>query len=77
MIYVMVNINETFGKAVNGTAINTSMEFADSLLEEDKVAVIPGIAFGMEGYIRLSYATSTELIEEGLKRLENFIKKMQ
>ncbi|MCM1991134.1 pyridoxal phosphate-dependent aminotransferase [Oceanirhabdus seepicola] len=75
--YVMVNISETFGKSINGKVINTSMEFAEAILEEEKVAVIPGIAFGMEGYIRLSYATSMELIKEGLKRLENFIKKMQ
>ncbi|WBW94851.1 pyridoxal phosphate-dependent aminotransferase [Oceanirhabdus sp. W0125-5] len=75
--YVMVNISETFGKTFNGKVINTSMEFAEAILEDEKVAVIPGIAFGMEGYIRLSYATSMELITEGLKRLENFIKKMQ
>ncbi len=75
--YVMVNISETFGKSINGKVINTSMEFAEAILDDEKVAVIPGIAFGMEGYIRLSYATSMELIKEGLKRLENFIKKMQ
>jgi len=42
------------------------------LLEEEKVAVVSGHAFGADGYIRLSYATSDEVIEKGLMRLQNF-----
>ena len=48
------------------------MEFADKLLEDKKVAVVPGEAFGAHGYVRLSYATSDEVITEGLKRLNEF-----
>ncbi|MFL2848094.1 MAG: pyridoxal phosphate-dependent aminotransferase [Coraliomargaritaceae bacterium] len=50
----------------------SSIEFADQLLEEKKVAVVPGEAFGAPGYMRLSYATSDEVITEGLKRLNEF-----
>jgi aspartate aminotransferase len=42
------------------------------LLEEQKVAVVSGHAFGAEGYIRLSYATSDEIIEKGLTRIKEF-----
>ena len=47
-------------------------EFAAKLLESEKVAVVPGSAFGAEGYIRLSYATSDTVIEKGLQRLTRF-----
>ena len=50
----------------------SSMDFADKILEEKKVAVVPGEAFGAPGYMRLSYATSDEVITEGLKRLNEF-----
>ena len=50
----------------------SSMDFADRLLDEKKVAVVPGEGFGAPGYMRLSYATSDEIIEEGLKRLKEF-----
>ena len=47
-------------------------DLADRLLDEHKVAVVPGGGFGAEGYIRLSYATSDEVIEKGLARLREF-----
>ena len=50
----------------------SSMDFADKLLEDKKVAVVPGEAFGAPGYMRLSYATSDDVITEGLKRLDEF-----
>lgn len=55
----------------------TSEEFCNRLLEEEKVAVVPGNAFGEsgEGFIRCSYAYSIENIEEALKRIERFVKK--
>lgn len=53
----------------------TSEEFADRLLSEEKVAVIPGSGFGKggEGFIRISYATSYENIEKALERIEHFV----
>jgi len=53
-----------------------SAEFCEKLLAEQKVAAVPGVAFGSDRYIRLSYATSMENIEEGLDRLEAFVKSL-
>ena len=74
--YIMVNITYFIGKSINGVKINNSIEFAKMLLEE-KVAVIPGAAFGLENFIRLSYATSMEVIEEGLDRIKSFLGKLK
>jgi aspartate aminotransferase len=52
----------------------TSLDFSNALLEAEKVAVIPGIAFGADDNIRLSYATDMETIEKGMDRLEKFVK---
>ena len=50
----------------------SSMQFCEALLEKEKVAAVPGSAFGDEGHLRMSYATSDETIEKGLARLANF-----
>lgn len=57
----------------------SSEEFAEKLLHEERVAVVPGNAFGAsgEGYIRCSYATSIEQLEEAVKRMERFMKKLK
>ena len=57
----------------------TSEEFAKKLLAEEKVAVVPGTAFGQygEGYIRCCYATSLTDIEEALTRMKRFVTKYQ
>ena len=52
----------------------SSMEFCERLLEKEKVAAVPGSAFGAEGYLRLSYATSDAIITKGIARLANFCK---
>ena len=75
--YIMVDITYFIGKSINGIKINNSIEFAKILLEEEKVAVIPGAAFGLENFIRLSYATSMEVIEEGLDRIKSFLGKLK
>lgn len=71
--YVMVNISKLIGKTINGKSINNSIDFADYLLDDAKVAVVPGIGFGNDNYIRLSYATSLDNIKEGLNRIEKAI----
>ena len=75
--YVMINVGSVVGKEYDGEKINNSLDFSNMLLEKERVAVVPGIAFGLENYIRLSYATSLENIKEGLNRIENFIKKIK
>ena len=70
--YVMVCIKDIIGKSYNGRKINGSMDFAEILLDETMTAVVPGGPFGLDHYIRLSYATSMETIEKGLSRIKNF-----
>ncbi len=72
--YVMVNISKIMGKTFGGKSINSSMDFAEYLLDVAKVAVIPGSGFGTDKYVRLSYATSLDNIKEGLSRIEAALK---
>jgi aspartate aminotransferase len=51
-----------------------SLEFSDALLDEYQVAVVPGIAFGADDYIRLSYATDMDTIQRGMERLDKFVR---
>jgi len=51
-----------------------SMEFTERLIDQENVAVVPGIAFGMDKHVRLSFATSMEKIKEGLDRIERFVR---
>ena len=57
----------------------TSEEFATKLLETEKVAVVPGTAFGDsgEGFVRISYAYSLENLKKALERIERFIMKLR
>lgn len=74
--YVFVDVSSCYGKSYDGEIINGSMSFADLALKEG-VALIPGVAFGDDNCVRLSYAISIEDIAEGLNRLETFIKKLK
>jgi aspartate aminotransferase len=71
--YVMVNISDVLNKSVDGTVIKDSLVFSELLLNKENVAVIPGIAFGVDNFIRLSYATSMENIKNGLDRIAKFV----
>ena len=71
--YVFPNISGLLNKSYNGKMINTDTEFVEYLLDNARIAVVPGSAFGASGYMRLSYATSMENIVEGLNRLEKAI----
>jgi aspartate aminotransferase len=58
---------------ISGTGLK-SAEFCSRLLEQEKVAAVPGIAFGADDYIRISYATSLANIEKGLDRMDRFVR---
>jgi len=58
---------------ISGTGLKSS-KFCDRLLAEENVAAVPGLAFGADDYIRISYATSMEQIAKGLDRIEHFCK---
>lgn len=72
--YIYVDITSYMNRQLCGKTIKSSLDFADILLEQGHVAVIPGAAFGTDNFIRLSYATSMETIEKGLDAFESFIK---
>ena len=71
--YVMMNISKLFGKTVAGTVINSAEDFANVFLDKCLVAVVPGTAFEAREFVRWSYATSMENIDEGLDRLEKLL----
>jgi aspartate aminotransferase len=67
--YAYPNIGAAIGK--NG--IQDTLSFAEQVLDEARVAVVPGEAFGTAEHVRISYATSLHELERGLDRLHNFI----
>lgn len=71
--YIMMNIKQLIGTTVKGITINGSMDFSELLLEHANVAVVPGVAFGVDEFVRLSYANSLENIEEALNRIDNLL----
>ena len=75
--YIMVNISAYLNTTFKEQVINNSVDFAKVLLEEEKVAVIPGAGFGLDNYIRLSYATSMDIIETGIDRISTFLSKIK
>ena len=75
--YVMMVINGLYGKSYNGKTITDSVSFADALLDAEKVATVPGVSFGADDCLRLSYSLSEADIEEGLKRIKRFVKSLQ
>jgi len=75
--YLFPNCKNLFGKKTpNGTTINSSNALATYLLEEAHVAIVAGIAFGLEGYFRISYATSKEILEDACSRISNAISRL-
>ena len=75
--YVMLVVSGLYGKSYRGKAITNSIEFADALLESEKVATIPGISFGADDCLRLSYSLSEEDIQTGLARIKKFVSELQ
>lgn len=74
--YAFPKIEHYFGKKYNDKIINNSIDLTEYLLTEAKVAVVPGSAFGEDEYIRLSFATSMENIEEGTRRIKESLEKL-
>ncbi|MBU4561198.1 pyridoxal phosphate-dependent aminotransferase [bacterium] len=84
--YVFPNISKLLGKSYKPSPcaqrlgksqiIKDSINLSQILLEDAKIAVVPGLAFGKDHYLRLSYATSMENITKGMDRLEKFVKKL-
>lgn len=75
--YVMLVIGDLYGKSYKGKKIDGSIAFSDALLEAEKVATVPGISFGADDCLRLSYSLSSEDIEEGLNRIGRFVSQLK
>jgi len=75
--YVFPNCSKCFNKKdKTGKIINNDSDFVSSLLETYQVAVVQGSAFGLEGYFRISYATSMDNLKKALDRIFNFCKSL-
>lgn len=73
--YVFFNVSRHFHRPLpGGTTVENSTDFCTALLEEPHVALVTGDAFGAPGYVRLSFATSREVLEAGFDALEQFLK---
>ena len=75
--YAFPNLNSYIGKGYGDTRIKDGYDLAAYLLNEVKVAAVPGDAFGAAGYLRLSFATSLEEINRGLDRIEAGLGKLK
>jgi aspartate aminotransferase len=72
--YVFPNVSGMYGKHYAGTIIRNSSEFTTYLLEAARIAVVPGIEFGNDEHVRISYATSMKNIEKGMDRMAEALK---
>ena len=75
--YAFPRVSAYYGRRYDGEVVDGSMAFSRLLLEREKVATIPGLAFGNDDHIRLSYATAMAQIEEALDRLERFLGRLK
>lgn len=71
--YVYPDVSALIGRKMVGKPVSSDSALADILLDEARIAVVPGSAFGSKGNLRFSYATSMKVIEEGLNRLAKIL----
>ncbi|MCL4244739.1 MAG: pyridoxal phosphate-dependent aminotransferase [Candidatus Dadabacteria bacterium] len=74
--YAFPNVSSFYGKSFNGKTVDSSLDFTGFLLEEAKVAVVPGDSFGSDAHVRISFATSMENIVKGMDRIEEAAAKL-
>ena len=71
--YAFFDVSAYFGKTFGGTRVTDSLSFCTALLEQAHVNLVPGSAFGAEGFVRMSFATGRETIEAGVARLKEWL----
>jgi len=71
--YCFPDVSGHYGRSINDVKIGGSMSFAKAFLEQANVAVVPGLPFGCDNNVRMSFACSLEQIEKGLDRLQNWL----
>lgn len=71
--YAFFDVSAYFGKTFSGTPVANSLSFCNALLEQAHVNLVPGVAFGAEGFVRMSFATSRANIEAGIAKLKDWL----
>ena len=71
--YAFPNCSGLLGRSLGGREVNNTIELASAILEEIKVAIVPGEAFGAPGFVRFSYALSDHDLARGVRRLADFL----
>ena len=72
--YCFPDVSSHYGRTIGGVKLTGSMDFAKALLEQANVGVVPGLPFGCDKNVRLSFATSMQQITKGLDRMEKWLK---
>lgn len=70
--YLWLNVQEWLGKSYKSQKLKDTRDVAQSLLDDLKLAVVPGIEFGMDGFLRLSFAASQKDLQEAIERMKTF-----
>ena len=71
--YAFFDVSAHFGRTLGGRKVMDSASFCTAALETAQLNVVPGSAFGAEGFVRMSFATRRDAIEAGLKRLKDWL----
>jgi aspartate aminotransferase len=71
--YAFFDVSSYFGKSFGDREVTDSLSFCAALLEQAHVNLVPGAAFGAEGFVRMSFATSREVIEAGIARMKEWL----
>jgi len=74
--YVFPNFSHYYGRKNGNSVISNSVDMSDYLLDEALIASVPGAAFGADNFVRFSFATSMDILEEGMKRLQTALAKL-
>ena len=74
--YVFPNVGAYLGKKHKGERITDTSQLTNYLLDEARVAVVPGVEFGAEGFLRLSYPIASEVITEGIARIKEALARL-
>ena len=70
-------VSSFYGKNVSGAEIDGSLAFCKYMLNKQHIAIVPGIGFGADEHVRISYATSMDNLEKALDRFENGLKELK
>ncbi|MBV8460969.1 MAG: pyridoxal phosphate-dependent aminotransferase [Candidatus Eremiobacteraeota bacterium] len=75
--YVFPNVSKLFGRTIGGRSVTNADELCLAVLEQARVAIVPGSSFGSPEHVRISYATSMEKLREGLDRIERLLNSVE